>query len=102
MPRAQSRRLPEPHTAVVVFPARCCCARRTSVQRGAIVRRAVEAAGYRLLSLSPYSANLNPVERGWSDMMSLLRLAGSFVVTSVHNELAGAVGAITPDARGYF
>ena len=39
------------------------------------VREWIEAAGARLLYLSPYSADFHPIEMAWSKLKSLLRKA---------------------------
>ena len=74
-----------------------------SVHRAASVRRAVEAAGCRLLFLPPYSPDLNPIELAWSKLKALMRGLGARTVEALHAALAQVVDAITPgDAAGYF
>lgn len=74
-----------------------------SVHRAARVRQLVEQAGCTLRFLPPYSPDLNPIEPAWSKLKTRLRGVGARTTAALHDALAGAVAAITPDdARSYF
>lgn len=67
------------------------------------VVKTIKACGARLRFLPPYSPDLNPIERAWSKMKSILRAIGARVKDSLVQGLADALGAITPrDCDGWF
>jgi transposase len=71
--------------------------------RGAEVRRAVEAAGCRLLYLPPYSDDLNPIEDVRSKVKEHLRAAKARARPDLIDAMGDALRSVTPaDARGYF
>ena len=55
------------------------------------VRKAIEAAGARLLYLPPYSPDLNPIEQAFAKLKALLRAKALRTVEALWNALA-AVG----------
>jgi transposase len=70
-----------------------------SVHRAAPVRRAVEAAGCRLLFLPPYSPDLNPIEQAWSKLKALLRSAGARTTRVTPRSPASRIPARRPGPR---
>jgi len=47
--------------------------------KGADVRRAIEAAGAKLLYLPPYSPDFNPIENAFAKLKALLRKAAELI-----------------------
>jgi transposase len=67
------------------------------------VAAAIQAAGARLLSLPPYSPDLNPIEPYWSKIKSHLRQARARTVDLLHQALASGMKQVTAqDIRGWF
>jgi transposase len=67
------------------------------------VRKRVEAAGARLLYLPPYSPDLNPIEKAWSKLKTLLRSAKARTADALHKAIENLLPAITPnDAQAWF
>jgi transposase len=76
---------------------------RLGAHRGAEVRRAVEAAGCRLLYLPPYSNDLNPIEDMWSKVKGHLRAAKARTRPALIDAMGDALRSVTPaDTRGFF
>ena len=50
-----------------------------SFHKGALMRNAVENAGHTLLYLPPYSPDLNPIEKKWSQAKSKRRKVGGSI-----------------------
>ena len=76
---------------------------RLAAHRGREVRRAVEAAGARLLYLPPYSNDLNPIEDMWSKVKEHLRAAKPRTRPDLVGAMGDALRSVTPaDTRGYF
>ena len=66
-------------------------------------REACRKAGVWLVFLPPYSPDLNPIEKAWSKLKSLLRRAAARTLKDLERELAVALRAIRPcDALGWF
>jgi len=67
------------------------------------VRQAIEARGASVLLLPPYSPDLNPIEKAWSKIKTLLRKAAKRTVESLWDAIGVALAQITAsDCRGYF
>jgi transposase len=66
------------------------------------VRKAVQAAGARLLYLPPYSPDLNPIEQAFAKLKALLRTAAARTVTDLRQAIQNAFAAFTPaECRNY-
>jgi transposase len=71
--------------------------------KGPGVRRAIEAAGARLLYLPPYSPDFNPVENAFAKLKALLRKAAARSVEGLWAVIGAAVTAFTPqECANYF
>lgn len=71
--------------------------------RVAGVRTAIEAVGAQLLYLPPYSPDLNPIERAFAKVKSLLRAAAARTIPDLWDAIADAIRRFTPaECRGYF
>ena len=67
------------------------------------VRKAIEAAGARLLYLPPYSPDFNPVEMAFAKLKALLRAAAARTIPDLWGALKNALDAFTPnECRNYF
>ncbi len=67
------------------------------------VREKIEGAGARLLYLSPYSPDFNPIEPSWSKLKSHLRKAAARTTAALDKAIAEGLRLISPtDAHGYF
>ena len=67
------------------------------------VRRAIEAAGCRLLYLPPYSPDLNPIENAFSKLKRLLRAAAERTVDGLWAAIGRLLDRFTPrECRNYF
>ena len=63
---------------------------------------AIEAAGARVLSLPPYSPDLNPIEHAWAKIKGILRGAKAKTREALEHALVTAITAILPsDAAGW-
>ncbi|GEP01955.1 hypothetical protein GCM10007887_41970 [Methylobacterium haplocladii] len=66
------------------------------------VRKAVQAAGARLLYLPPYSPDLNPIEQAFAKLKALLRTAAARTITDLRQAIRKAFAAFTPtECRNY-
>jgi transposase len=66
------------------------------------VRRAIEAAGCRLLYLPPYSPDLNPIENWFAKFKARLRTAAARTVDGVYEAMREALDRLTPsECIGY-
>ena len=71
--------------------------------KSAAARRAIEAAGASLLSLPPYSPDLNPIENAFSKLKALLRKAAARTVQQLWKAIALAIDAfISNECANYF
>lgn len=67
------------------------------------VRQKIEAAGAELLYLPPYSPDLNPIEKAWSKLKTLLRSAKARTKDALDEAIAESLPAITPgNAQAWF
>jgi transposase len=74
-----------------------------SVHKSAGARQAVEARGAEVLYLAPYSPDLNPIEKMWSKLKTILRAARARTREHLHRALADALATVTPkDAKAWF
>ena len=63
----------------------------------------IESAGAQLWFLPPYSPDLNPIEKMWSKIKSILRTLKARTEESLINAIAKALEAVTAnDAKGWF
>ena len=64
------------------------------------IREAIEQTGARLQYLPPYSPDLAPIERCWSQLKTALRAAKARTREALEHAIAQALGTITlSDAR---
>jgi transposase len=74
-----------------------------SAHKRAGVRRAIEAAGCRLLYLPPYSPDLNPIEKAFSKLKALLRKAAQRTVEGLWKYLGAALDEFqAAECHNYF
>lgn len=67
------------------------------------VREALEACGAKLLYLSPYSPDFNPIERCWSKLKTSLRAAKARTWEALVKAIREALATISEsDARAWF
>ena len=65
--------------------------------KGLAVRRAIRAAGAKLLFLPPYSPDLNPIEQVFAKLKTLLRKAGERTTEAVWRRIGSLLDAFSPD-----
>ena len=71
--------------------------------KGSAIRRAIRAAGARLLFLPPYSPDLNPIEQAFAKLKTLLRKAEERTVDGLWRRIGGSLEAFTPnECANYF
>lgn len=63
--------------------------------KGAAVRKAIRAAGARLLFLPPYSPDLNPIEQVFAKLKTLLRRAAERSVEATWRRIGSLLDAFT-------
>ncbi|HBF33589.1 TPA: hypothetical protein DDW35_03390 [Candidatus Sumerlaeota bacterium] len=69
----------------------------------ALARAAIEAVGAEILPLPPYSPDLNPIEKMWSKVKSLLRSTQARTQDELYEAIAFALKSVTAeDAKGWF
>ena len=61
------------------------------------VQRLIEKAGAEVLYLSPYSPDLNPIEKAWSKLKQILRSAKARTKEALEIAISEAIRMITPD-----
>lgn len=67
------------------------------------VRARIEAAAAELLYLPPYSPDLNPIEKAWSKLKTLLRSAKARTQETLDQTLSDLLPQLTPDnAQAWF
>lgn len=64
--------------------------------KGEGVRKAIEAAGARLLYLPPYSPDFNPIENAFSKLKALLRKAAERTVDALWDRIGALLEAFSP------
>jgi putative transposase len=71
--------------------------------KGKTVRRAIRAAGARLLFLPKYSPDLNPIEQVFAKLKHLLRKAAARTLDAVVDAIGQLLGACNaPECANYF
>lgn len=65
--------------------------------KGEAVRKAIRAAGARLLFLPPYSPDLNPIEQVFAKLKTLLRKAAERTVEATWRRIGALLDRFTPD-----
>jgi transposase len=74
-----------------------------SAHTAAGVQEAIAATGARLLSLPPYSPDLNPIEPCWSQIKACLRAAQARPREALDTAVASALATVTEaEARAWF
>lgn len=67
------------------------------------IRELIESTGARLLYLPPYHPDLNPIEKLWSKIKTLLRSAKARTHEALETALSNAINRIyTSDAKAWF
>lgn len=67
------------------------------------VRKAIQAAGARLLFLPPYSPDFNPIEQAFAKLKALLRKAAARTLDALEAAIASALDAFLPnECANYF
>ena len=67
------------------------------------VRQRIEAAGAQLLYLPPYSPDLNPIEKAWAKLKTLLRSTKARSKEALDQAISQHLPEITPDnAKAWF
>jgi transposase len=84
-------------------PGDVVCLDNLSAHKPPQVRRAIEAAGARLIYLPPYSPDFNPIEPMWSKTKEALRSAAQRTIDALGDAVANALARVTSDdCRGFF
>lgn len=74
-----------------------------SIHRQGPIRRAITAAGCRVLFLPSYSPDFNPIEQAFSKVKAYLRRMEARTRDTLETAIAQAIDLVTAsDARGYF
>lgn len=67
------------------------------------IRELIEAAGAKLVYLSPYSPDFNPIENCWSKVKEFLRSAAARSREALDKAITDALNAVTSeDSKGWF
>ena len=70
----------------------CVVLDNSTIHKGEEMQAAIEAAGAKLVFLSPYSPEFNPIENLWSKLKNLLRSIGARTYQAL-DEAIGSAGA---------
>jgi transposase len=62
------------------------------------VRQAIEAVGARVVDLSPYSPDFNPIENLWSKLKGYVRAVEARTAVALHEEIASALARTNSDS----
>lgn len=74
-----------------------------SIHKGDRIKKLIEGCGARLVFLPPYSPDLNPIEKCWSKLKTLLRGFGARTRETLEAAITKAMTAITEkDAKAWF
>ncbi len=74
-----------------------------SVHKNTAARNAIQAAGAEIWNLPPYSPDLNPIEKMWSKVKTLLRRAKARDPEALFEAIGAALAKITPqDITNWF
>lgn len=68
-----------------------------AAHKGAGVAAAIQAAGASLMHLPPYSPDLNPIERAFAKLKTLLRKAAARTRDELWDTIGTLLEAFTPD-----
>ena len=66
------------------------------------IRAAIEAAGARLIYLTPYSPDFNPIENAFSKLKAHLRKAAERAVEGLWTRIGASLPAFTPQECANF
>ena len=89
--------------APTLRPGRVVVMDNLSAHKGGRVREIVESAGCELISLPPYSPDLNPIEQAFSKVKGLLRRSEARTREALVEAMGWALDAVSSrDARGFF
>jgi len=64
--------------------------------KGGAIRKAIRAAGARLLFLPPYSPDFNPIEQVFAKLKTLLRKADERTIDAVWRRIGSLLGSFSP------
>ena len=74
-----------------------------SAHKGNEIRELIESVGAELWFLPPYSPDLNPIEKMWSKVKSILRKLKARTEAELITAIAQALNHVTPqDVKGWF
>jgi transposase len=74
-----------------------------SAHKGKEIQELVESAGLEIWFLPPYSPDLNPIEKMWSKVKSILRKLKARTEVELIAAIAQALDYVTPqDVKGWF
>ncbi len=74
-----------------------------SIHKGTEIEKAITKAGDKLIYLSPYSPDFNPIENCWSKIKSILRFIGARTYHDLDLAIAYAHSQISlKDIRNWF
>jgi transposase len=86
-----------------LWPGACVVMDNFSSPKVAGVKEAIEAAGARLVYLSPYSPDFNPIENCWSKLKTFLRSKAARTHEALQKAIKDAIETITAqDLIGWF
>jgi transposase len=86
-----------------LWPGACVVMDNFTSHKVAGVQEAIEAAGARLVYLSPYSPEFNPIENCWSKIKTFLRSKGARTHEALQKAIKEAIDMITTqDLVGWF
>lgn len=81
----------------------CVVMDNLAAHKVASIRQSIEAAGARLVYLSPYSPDFNPIENCWSKVKELLRSRAARTYAQLDQAITDALTAVTTqDISGWF
>jgi len=81
----------------------CVVLDNSTIHKGDEVRSAIESVGAKLVFLSPYSPEFNPIENLWSKLKSILRSLGARTYKALDEAIALAYAQISQEnIRNWF
>lgn len=81
----------------------CVVMDNASIHKGDEIRELIEGAGTKLVYLSPYSPEFNPIENCWSKVKEFLRSVSARTREALDQAITDALNAVTlDDIRGWF
>ena len=75
----------------------CVVMDNLSAHKATTIREAIESVGARVVFLSPYSPDFNPIENCWSKLKAYLRSCESRTYTALDKAITEAINLVTPD-----